>query len=283
MNKIAALQMTSTDDLQANLAQAEALLLQAQQAGAKLAVLPEVFAFYGDKKRVLELAADEAQTPGVIRQFVADQAAKSGLFIVAGSIASQADDECGNKPVQSGKAFASSYLFGPDGRELACYNKLHLFDADVGDAQGRYRESDTYLQGRSVVDYDIGFAHLGLSICYDLRFPELYRYLYQRGANLLVVSAAFTQLTGEAHWLPLLRARAIENNAYVIAANQVGWHNSKRQSFGSSCIISPWGEVLAVQEQGQGVVVAEFDVQQVQRQRQRFPLLQHQRLSIKAL
>lgn len=283
MPKIAALQMTSTDDLQANLTQAEHLLVQAQQAGAELAVLPEVFAFYGDKKQVLQRAAEEVKPTGPIRQFIAEQAAKLGLFIVAGSIARQLVDETGLEPEPFNKAFASSYLFGPDGCELACYDKLHLFDADVGDAQGAYRESDTYSQGRSVVDYDIGFAHLGLSICYDLRFPELYRCLYQRGANLLVVPAAFTQVTGEAHWLPLLRARAIENNAYVIAANQVGWHNSKRQSFGSSCIISPWGEVLALREQGPGVVVAEFDVQQVQRQRERFPLLQHQRLFIKPL
>lgn len=277
--KLAAIQMTSTDDLEGNLQQAEALLKEAAQGGAKLAVLPEVFAFYGPTAQALAHSQAERTPAGPVRRFIAEQAKALNMYLLAGSFACSADETNG-QGLAPNKAFASSFLISPTGEELARYNKLHLFDVEVDDEQGSYRESDTYQAGSQLVDVDLGFAHLGLTICYDLRFPELYRALYQRGVNLFAVPAAFTYTTGKAHWLTLLKARAIENNAYIVAANQTGWHNPKRRSYGHSCIISPWGEVLALREEGSGVVVAEFDLAVVEKQRRQLPLHQHQRLAI---
>ncbi|WP_423898028.1 carbon-nitrogen hydrolase family protein [Candidatus Pelagadaptatus aseana] len=274
---MAAIQMVSGTDLQANLQSAAQLISEAAAAGAELILLPENFAYMGGRD-TLAIGREELADAGPIRSFVAAQARAHGAVLVAGSLPTCAADEAGVKPPE-GKVFTASFVYGPNGQMLARYNKMHLFDVDVDDAQGRYRESDDFCAGHSVqtVAVDSDWT-LGLSICYDLRFPELYRALVSQGANLITVPAAFTYTTGEAHWEVLLRARAIENQCFIIAANQGGQHSTSRKTWGHSCIISPWGDVLALQEQGEGVVVADLSLTDLQRRRRTMPALQHRRL-----
>ena len=161
---------------------------------------------------------------------------------------------------------------------MACYNKIHLFDADVEDATGRYRETDDYQPGGETKVVDISEATLGLSICYDLRFPELYRKLLMAGANILCVPSAFTRVTGVSHWQPLLQARAIENQCFVLAANQTGRHCAKRETYGHSMVISPWGEILAMVGIQPELVIAELDLNQPGKVRRQVPCQQHIKL-----
>jgi nitrilase len=275
--KVAALQMVSGRELQANLTAADGLIEQAVAQGAKLVLLPENFACMGGGK-ILELGGDELSEDGPIRSFLSSRARRHGVILVAGSLPTTAVDDDANGP-EKGKVFTSSFVYGTEGQLLSRYNKMHLFDVDVDDAQGCYRESDDYSPGNAVQTVELNDDwQLGLSICYDLRFPELYRELASRGANIITVPAAFTYTTGEAHWEVLLRARAIENECFIVAANQGGQHSPSRKTWGHSCIISPWGEVLAMQEQGEGVVLANLDLNELKRLRRAMPVLQHRRL-----
>ena len=267
---LAVIQMVSQDDVLANLAAARRLLQQAAEAGARLAVLPENFAAMG-RRDLAALGRAEAEGQGPILPWLQQAARDLGLWIVAGTIPLPPD----GRP--SAKAHACSLLIDEHGERAARYDKLHLFDVDVADARGRYRESDDYALGGHVVVADTPVGRLGLTVCYDLRFPELYSRLREAGAELISVPAAFTAVTGAAHWQVLTRARAIETQCYVLAAGQGGTHPGGRETFGHSAIIDPWGRVLAEQPQGEAVLLASRDAAEQAAIRQRMPVALHRR------
>jgi deaminated glutathione amidase len=266
--KVAAVQMTSTRDVQANLREAERLVAEAADQGAKLVVLPENFSFLGatDADRV---AAIEPFGDGPAQRFLAETAEKLGLFIVGGTIPIRDAGE---------RASSRSLLVGPDGRVAAHYDKIHLFDVDIpGRGVERYSESATTLAGTRVVAVETPLARIGMTVCYDIRFPALFHRLSVLGTDIVVVPAAFTVPTGEVHWLPLLQARAIESLVYVVAAGQWGEHAGGRKTYGHSLILGPWGEPLAELPAGPGVVCADLDMIRLQELRQRFPTVLHRR------
>ena len=267
--KIAALQMVSGLSLQANLDTALSLLQQAAASGAELAVLPEYFCLMGladtDK-----LAFRENFGQGPIQDFLGQTARALGLWIVGGTLPLVADDEQ--------HVLNTSLAFSPQGECVARYDKIHLFQFDNG--RERYVESVVIQAGHQPVVFDATARsgevwRIGLSVCYDLRFPELYRTLSAQGADLLLVPSAFTHTTGQAHWETLLRARAIENLAYVLAPAQGGKHENGRRTWGHSMLIDPWGQVLSLQAEGAGVVLGELDRSQLERVRQQLPALTH--------
>ncbi|MGK0441923.1 MAG: nitrilase [Pseudohongiellaceae bacterium] len=270
--KIAAIQMVSGRELQDNLNVAERLIKQAADGGSQLIVLPEVFAMFASSQQLMA-GQEEAFGTAPIRTFLAEQAKKNGVWLVGGSIPIAKDDN-------TKKVFASSLLINDQGQECARYNKIHLFDADVSDKKGRYSESDTFLPGDEVVVVDTPFGRLGLAICYDLRFPEFFRVMFDLGVDIISLPSAFTKKTGEAHWLSLLRARAIENQCYIIAANQGGDHGHQRETSGESLIVNAWGDVLAQASKGESVVSAEIDYEQLKQLRQAMPIKQHQRFRV---
>ncbi|HZP12851.1 MAG TPA: carbon-nitrogen hydrolase family protein [Nevskiaceae bacterium] len=269
---VAAVQMNSGDSVQANLDAAGKLLEEAVRQNAALAVLPENFAFMGAHDRD-KLAHAEDDGRGPIQDFLHDIARKLKLWIVAGTIPIKVAGD-------AGKVYAASLVIDAHGERRARYDKIHLFDVDVPGAGEKYRESSTIAHGelKSVV-VDSPAGRLGLTVCYDLRFPELYRRLAAEQAQVICVPSAFTQKTGEAHWEVLLRARAIENQCYVIAAGQAGQHPGGRRTFGHSMIIGPWGEVLADRAEAPGIVVARIAPARLEELRQTFPVLSHRRLS----
>ncbi|HQV79330.1 MAG TPA: carbon-nitrogen hydrolase family protein [Agitococcus sp.] len=270
---VAAIQMNSLDNLQDNLQQAEALLIQAANSGAKLAVLPENFAVFAAGRQI-----HTAQQMPLIQAWLAQQSIKNKLWLVAGSI------PCLYRPdgqsVLQDKVRACCLVYNPQGELAGRYDKIHLFDALLADQQAQYQESATFEAGDEIVVINTPFANIGLSICYDIRFPALYQALRDKGADIIVVPAAFTALTGAAHWQVLLRARAIENQCMMIGAGQSGWHSASRQTWGHSQIIDAWGKVLAEQEQGVGVVLAQYVKAELQQVRQQMPVLRHRRLCV---
>lgn len=270
---VAVLQMCSRDDLPVNLAVAEKLLSQAAALGATLAVLPENFAYMGAHESG-KLAHAENPGSGPIQDFLAQMSKKLSLWIVAGTIPL--------KPAQrADKVYAACLVYGAAGACMVRYDKIHLFDVQV-QREGKtetYRESATIEAGApQLITQATPAGVLGLSVCYDLRFAELYRGLTKLGAQLLCVPSAFTERTGEAHWLPLLQARAIENQCFVLAPNQSGIHPGGRRTWGHSMIIDAWGQVLAQQDQGEGVVLASLDHAKLSQIRSSFPSLTHRRL-----
>lgn len=267
--KVAAIQMVSGTSLDHNLAQAHQLLDQARNAGAELAVLPEYFCFMGrsDADKLLL-----AETPGLgtVQDFLSDSARELGLWIVGGTLPMATDDPA--------RAANACLAYDPKGRVAARYDKIHLFRYDNG--RERYDEAAVLAAGQTPMAFDLPDRaghrwRVGLSVCYDLRFPELYR---QLAADIVVVPAAFTHTTGQAHWEVLLRARAIENQAYVVASAQGGTHDNGRQTWGQSMVIDPWGVVLGQHAVGSGVVVCDLDWPHQQRVRHQLPALQHRRL-----
>lgn len=276
--RVAALQMVSSHDKYSNLIQAERLIKEGVEQGAELLLLPENFAVFTSKKVLNQAQSNDANVSD-IRDFLRAQSSQYGVWLIAGSVP-VLDDTTTGKQAAAGKVFTSSLVYSPEGVEVARYDKLHLFDVDVDDAQGSYRESEQFESGDEVVVAELPQCVLGLSICYDLRFPELYRRLSFLGANVMLVPAAFTYKTGEAHWQVLLQARAIENQCYIIAANQGGQHDSKRHTWGHSCIVNPWGEVIAQRELGEGVVVADLDLGLVDQLRENMPVLMHRRQDV---
>ncbi len=265
--KIAALQMVSSPDVDRNLEIAARLIAQAADAGAALVALPEYFCLMGrrddDKLRVAEAAGD-----GPIQRMLADAARRHGLWVIGGTLPLRGSD--------AAHAINSCPVFAPDGSLAARYDKIHLFAYDNGREQ--YDEGRTLSAGSEVVALQAGPLRVGLSICYDLRFPELYRALMSPPCDLLVVPAAFTHTTGQAHWELLLRARAVENQCYVLAAAQGGQHENGRRTWGHSLICDPWGEVVAVQAEGEGVVIADVDAGRIASVRAQLPALVHRRL-----
>lgn len=267
---LAVIQMVSQDDVLANLGQARRLLEQAAQQGARLAVLPENFAAMG-RRDLAALGRAEAAGHGPILPWLRQVARDLRLWLVAGTLPLPPD---GHPEL---KAHACSLLLDDSGERVARYDKLHLFDVDVADARGRYRESDDYAFGERVVVADTPVGRLGLTVCYDLRFPELYSRLREAGAELISVPAAFTAVTGAAHWQVLTRARAIETQCYLLAAGQGGVHPGGRETFGHSAIIDPWGRVLAEQASGEAVLQAGRDAAEQAAIRERMPVVRHRR------
>lgn len=267
---LALIQMVSQADVLANLAQARQLLEQAAAQGARLVVLPENFAAMG-RRDLASLGHAEALGEGPILPWLSQTARELGLWIVAGTVPLPPDDQSAAKP------HACSLLIDAQGQRVARYDKLHLFDVDVSDSHGRYRESDDFAFGSQVVVADTPVGRLGLTVCYDLRFPELYSALRAAGAELISVPAAFTAVTGAAHWQVLTRARAIETQCYVLAAGQGGRHPGGRETFGHSAIIDPWGQVLGELPDGPGVLLAERDAAAQAAIRQRMPVVRHKR------
>jgi predicted amidohydrolase len=265
-----AVQMCSNDDLETNLRRARELAAEAAGKGANLIVLPECFAFLGrkegDKMAVAE-TLDEAR-PGPILATLQEIATRHNAFVVGGGLPERV-------PGDEKRAYNTALMVGTDGRMIAAYRKIHLFDVDIpGGAV--LRESDGTARGQALVAVPIGERVVGMTICYDVRFPELYRRLaYDQGADTLLVPAAFTAHTGRAHWHTLLRARAIENQAWVVAAAQHGRHNEKRESFGHSLIIDPWGTIVAEVAEGDGVIVAPLDGEALAKTRRQMPCRDH--------
>lgn len=264
--KIAALQMVSGTDLPANLATARRLMEQAAHCGAELAVLPEYFCLMGQRDSD-KLAIAEHPGQGPIQAMLQQAARDLNLWVVGGTLPMATSD-----PLHVAN---TSLVFKPDGVQVARYDKVHLFRFDNG--RERYDESAVLVRGQEPVAFDMvsragETLRVGLSVCYDLRFPELYRLLQ---ADLLLVPAAFTHTTGQAHWEVLLRARAIENQAFVLASAQGGTHSNGRRTWGQSLIADPWGQVLAQQAHGEGVVLAELDLPLLQQTRSNLPALQH--------
>lgn len=266
MTRIAALQMVSAPEVDANVATAARLLAEAASAGATLAVLPEYFCIMG-RKDTDKLAVAEAPGDGPIQRFLSDAARRHGMWIVGGTLPMQSGDPA--------RAFNTCTAWAPDGSLAARYDKMHLFSFEHGEE--RYDEGRVLLPGSGPVALQAGPLRVGLSICYDLRFPELYRALMHPPCDLLCVPSAFTVPTGRAHWELLLRARAVENQCYVIAAAQGGLHPNGRRTWGHSLVIDPWGEVLAELPEGEGVVLADLDPARLADVRGRLPALAHRR------
>lgn len=263
---VAAVQMVSGTRVEANLLAAAGLIARAAQGGAGLVVLPEYFCLMGSRDRD-KVAIRETDGGGPIQDFLAEQARRHGIWLVGGTLPLAAPDP--------DHVYNSTLVFDPQGRRVARYDKIHLFSFRQGEES--YDEARTIVPGSEPVAFDctIGGTTLrvGLSVCYDLRFPELYRCL--TGADLIVVPAAFTATTGKAHWEALLRARAIENLCYVLAAAQGGQHENGRATFGHSMLVDPWGEVLAVEPADAGIVAGSVDLGVIARCRASLPALAH--------
>lgn len=263
--RIAAVQMVSGGEVADNLAAAAELVAQAAGAGAALVALPEYFALLSADENA-KVVAREPDGAGPMQDWLAETAARHGVWLVGGTIPLVADD--------ASRVRNSVLVFDPHGRRVARYDKLHLFGFDNG--AERFDESRTIEAGSRVACVDTPFGRLGLSVCYDLRFPEMYRAM--RGVDLILVPSAFTATTGRAHWETLLRARAIENQCYVAAPAQGGLHAGGRRTWGHTMIVDPWGEVLACRDEGPGIVLGEIEHSRLASVRTQLPALAHRRL-----
>lgn len=269
MSRVAAVQMASGPNVAANLIEAGRLIANAADAGAELVVLPENFAIMGMAERD-KVVIRERPGHGPIQQFLAEQADKHRVWLVGGTVPLEA--------VDAERVRAACLLFDSRGQQIARYDKVHLFDVHIEESQEHYQESETIEPGEGLVVVDTPFGRLGLAVCYDLRFPELFRGLMREGVEVIALPSAFTALTGRAHWEPLVRARAIENLSYVVAAAQGGYHVNGRETWGHSMIVDPWGVVLDELPQGSGLVIAEIDRERIDKMRRNFPVLRHRRI-----
>lgn len=272
MSKVAAIQMASGPNVQSNFDSAAKLIEEAVQKEAELVVLPENFALMAmtDEERV---AHAEKPGEGIMQEFLSNQARAHNIWLVGGTIPMESDVD--------GKARAACLLFNDQGEQVARYDKIHMFDVVLQDGSESYNESATTDAGDKAVVVDTPFGRLGLAICYDLRFPELFRIMNDAGMEICVLPSAFTAITGKAHWEPLVRARAIENLCYMVASAQGGFHINGRETYGHSMIVDPWGNVLDRLPTSTGVIVADIDKDFLQRTRQNFPVLEHRRLNCK--
>jgi predicted amidohydrolase len=271
MGKVAAIQMTSSHLVADNLAAAGELLREAKDAGADIACLPENFAFIG-LRDADKLQVAEADGAGAAQSFLSDTARELKMWILGGTIVIRRDSDR--------RVTNSSLLIDAAGERVARYDKIHLFDVTIPGRDEQYRESTHVAPGRDIVIADTPVGKLGLSVCYDMRFPELYRQLVAQGAEWLAMPAAFTVPTGRAHWETLLRARAIENLCYVVAPAQAGTHTSGRETYGDSIIVDYWGQVLSRLAKGGGVITADIDLAKQAETRARFPALDNRQLEL---
>ncbi|WP_102811143.1 carbon-nitrogen hydrolase family protein [Burkholderia pseudomallei] len=263
---VAALQMVSTPDRERNLAEAGRLIADAAASGARLVLLPEYFCFMGHQDTD-KLALAEAYRDGPIQRFLAERAKAHGIWVIGGTLPLKAPEPS--------RVLNTTLVFDPQGREAARYDKIHLFNFEKGDES--FDEARTIRPGDAVRTFDAPFGRVGLSVCYDLRFPELYRRMGD--CAMIVVPSAFTYTTGRAHWETLLRARAIENQCYVLAAAQGGKHENGRRTWGRSMLVDPWGEIVAVRDEGAGVVAGEIDPARIADVRQSLPAWRHRVLA----
>jgi nitrilase len=267
--KVAALQMASGPNVNANLDEVGRLIQEATDNGAGLAVLPENFSFMGKRDRDL-LNQREPDGSGPLQDFLAGTAARHGIWLVGGTI-----------PLSAGnpnRVRAACLVYNDRGERVARYDKIHLFDVSLPDGGEHYEESATIEPGNDTVVLDTPFGRLGVAVCYDLRFPEMFREMLDAGMEILALPASFTAITGKAHWETLVRARAIENLAYVIAAAQGGYHINGRETHGHSMVVDPWGTVLAQVPRGTGCVCCPLDEDFRSSVRRNFPTIDHRRL-----
>lgn len=270
MSRVAAVQMASGPNVNANLLEAARLIKQAAAGGAKLVVLPENFAIMGmseyDKVKIRE-----ADGNGPIQDFLAEQASRHAIWLVGGTIPLAAHDP--------DRVNAACLVFDDKGNRVARYDKIHLFDVRITESDEHYNESETIEPGGRIVVLDTPFGRLGLAVCYDLRFPGLFRRMSEEGVEIFVLPAAFTAITGKAHWDTLVRARAIENMSYMIAAAQGGYHANGRETYGHSMVVDPWGGILDSLPRGSGVVLADIDLNRLHDMRRSFPVLEHRKIA----
>jgi predicted amidohydrolase len=267
--RVAVVQLNSQDDLAQNLAGVKRWIAQAAATGVDLVALPENFAFMGEEAKKRELAERlDGAFPGPILRFLTESAAKHGIWILGGGMPEKSDD--------LSRPYNTSVLVDPAGNVTATYRKVHLFDVTLPDGSS-YRESAATCAGSEAVTAELLGVRLGLSVCYDVRFPELYRRLVDQGARVIAVPSAFTLTTGKDHWHALLRARAIENQVYVVAPAQHGKHSRGRQTYGKSVVIDPWGEVISQCSEGEGFATAQLDFQYQDRVRTAVPSLLHRK------
>ena len=269
MSVVACIQMASSPNIGANLLAAERLIEQAVSQQARLVVLPENFALMG-KSETDKVSEREPDSGGPVQTFLAEQAARHGIWLVGGTIPLVANDDH--------KVRATCLVFDDKGSQVARYDKIHLFDVELIDSDEQYTESETIEPGDEVVVIDTPFGRMGVAVCYDLRFPELFRQQLEAGMEILVIPSAFTAFTGRAHWDVLVRARAIENQCYVIAPNQGGYHLNGRETHGHSMIVDPWGTILNSLARGPGVVCADVELGRLKTARRNFPSIEHRRL-----
>jgi len=270
MSKCAALQMASGPNINSNLLEAERLIADAVKADAKLVALPENFALMGQDE-FDKIKQKEQQGSGIIQDFLSIMAKKYAVWIVAGTLpmASLNDEN---------KIVAACLVYNDQGKQVARYDKIHLFDVHVPGTDEEYRESKTIEKGEQPLVIESPFGKLGIAICYDLRFPELFRMMQEQGMEILIIPSAFTAKTGAAHWEVLLRARAIENLCYVIAPNQGGFHVNGRQTYGHSMLLDPWGSILDCHKNNAGFALADLDLERLHKVRSSFPVLQHRQI-----
>lgn len=267
---VAAIQMASGPSVSSNLYEAQRLIAMAADAGAKLVVLPENFALMGmDEEAKLEIK--EKAGEGRLQQFLADAAKKYAVWIVGGTIPIATDN--------AHKIRAAAMIYNDQGNLVGRYDKTHLFDVNIPESGDHYIESETIEAGDSVTVVDTPFGRLGVAICYDLRFPEVFRSMVQHGVDIFALPAAFTAITGRAHWEVLVRARAIENLSYVVAAGQGGYHINGRESHGDSMIVDPWGNVLDRLLSGSGFVIGKVNLKFLRDTRRSFPALDHRKMT----
>lgn len=271
MSKVAAVQMASGPNVNANLIEASRLITMARDAGTQMVVLPENFAIMGIHDRDV-LKAREQEGHGPIQDFLAEQSARNNVWLVGGTAPLAATD--------NNKVRAACLVYNASGQRVARYDKIHLFDVNIEETGERYSESATIEAGNQISVLDTPFGRLGLAICYDVRFPELFRALLDQGAEVIALPAAFTAITGRAHWETLIRARAIENLSFVVASAQGGYHVSGRETHGDSMIVDPWGVVLDRLARGSGVVVADIDHERLRSVRRNFPAIEHRRFEV---
>ena len=275
MTKIAAIQMASGTNVSANLNEVSRQISSAVESGAKLIVLPESFAIMGlqDADQV-KVAEDEGTGP--IQDFLSGQAKKYKVWLVAGTVPLKLNSDNTNN---ENKMYAACLVYNEKGERVSRYDKIHLFDVHLEITSETYNESETIEAGNKAIVVETPFGKIGLAICFDLRFPELFRQLVLLGAEIIVLPSAFTAITGKAHWEVLLRARAIENLCYVVAAAQGGYHVNGRETYGDSMIVDPWGTILDRLPQGSGYVIAEVDIENINNIRKNFPVLQNRKIS----
>lgn len=268
MNRVAAIQMASGPNVDANLNEVAKIIDDAVNVGAGLIVLPENFAFMGINESDIVKVAENSGA-GKIQNFLADQAAKHNVWLVGGTLPLKTDSP--------DRVKAACLVFNEKGEQVARYDKIHLFDVELVDSNETYAESKTIEPGDEIVVIDSPFGQLGLAICYDIRFPEQFRAMLQKGVELFAIPSAFTAITGKAHWEILIRARAIENLSFVIAAAQGGYHVNGRETHGDSMIVDPWGSVLDRLPRGSGYVISDMDSERLKNIRRNFPAIEHRR------
>jgi nitrilase len=261
--------MASGPNVGANLLEAERLIGMAVDKGAGLVVLPENFAIMG-KEESDKVTVREPDQGGPIQDFLSLQAKRQGIWLVGGTVPLAAHD--------ANKIRAACLLYDDQGRRVARYDKIHLFDVVVVESDESYTESQTIESGDQAVVVDTPFGRLGLAVCYDLRFPELFRTMVDQGVDIIALPSAFTGITGKAHWEVLVRARAIENLCYVLAAGQGGYHVNGRETYGHSMIVDPWGQIMNELANGSGLVCADIDLQRLKNIRRTFPVLEHRNI-----